>query len=75
MISVRQIHPLFAAEVTGVDLAALTPDRGRGTSGRKQPPRGAGLSRPDASTTTTCSVSAACSATSSRRAIIASSSG
>ena len=25
MISVRQIHPLFAAEVTGVDLAALTP--------------------------------------------------
>jgi alpha-ketoglutarate-dependent 2,4-dichlorophenoxyacetate dioxygenase len=27
MISVRQIHPLFAAEVTGVDLAALTPDQ------------------------------------------------
>jgi len=25
MISVRQIHPLFAAEVTGVDLASLTP--------------------------------------------------
>ena len=25
MISVRQIHPLFAAEITGVDLAALTP--------------------------------------------------
>ena len=27
MISVRQIHPLFAAEVTGVDLATLTPDQ------------------------------------------------
>jgi len=27
MISVRQIHPLFAAEVTGADLAALTPDQ------------------------------------------------
>src|SRR3954452_8060899 len=27
MISVRQVHPLFAAEVTGVDLAALTPDQ------------------------------------------------
>src|ERR1041385_317389 len=26
MISVRQIHPLFAAEVTGVDLAALIPE-------------------------------------------------
>src|SRR6186997_187671 len=25
MVSVRQIHPLFAAEVTGVDLASLTP--------------------------------------------------
>jgi alpha-ketoglutarate-dependent 2,4-dichlorophenoxyacetate dioxygenase len=25
-ISVRQLHPQFAAEVTGVDLAALTPD-------------------------------------------------
>jgi alpha-ketoglutarate-dependent 2,4-dichlorophenoxyacetate dioxygenase len=27
MISVRQIHPLFAAEVAGVDLAALTTDQ------------------------------------------------
>ena len=27
MTSVRQIHPLFAAEVTGVDLAALTADQ------------------------------------------------
>jgi alpha-ketoglutarate-dependent 2,4-dichlorophenoxyacetate dioxygenase len=25
-VSVRQLHPMFAAEVTGVDLAALTPD-------------------------------------------------
>src|SRR3954468_5192397 len=27
MISVRQIHPVFATEVTGVDLAALTPEQ------------------------------------------------
>src|ERR1041384_7925862 len=27
MISVRRIHPLFAGEVTGVDLSALTPDK------------------------------------------------
>ena len=27
MISVRQVHPLFAADVTGVDLATLAPDQ------------------------------------------------
>ena len=74
MISVRQIHPLFAAEVTGVDLASLTPDQVAtlqdasnrhavlvfpGQTPRRRPP---------------AQISAACSATSSRRAIIASSS-
>ena len=72
MIEVRQLHPLFVGEVSGVDLAGtLAPQTVQALQRRHRPLCRAGLPRSDRSTTTACWAWASCSALSSRRATIA----